>query len=61
MLDDLRRQTEHIQYNRPRVMLLARKFGLSHAEIAAVLGMSEPAVRQAVRRAKGKPGMELDE
>ena len=61
MLDDLRRQTEHLQYHRPRVMLLARQCGLSHAEIAAVLGMSEPAVRQAVKRAKGTPGMELDE
>lgn len=61
MLDDLRRQTEQIQYNRPRYMLLARKYGLSHAEIAALLDMSEGAVRQAVRRAKGTPGMEFAE
>ena len=61
MLDSLRRQTEHLKYNRPRYMLLARKYGLSHAEIAAVLGMSEDAVRQAVRRAKGTPGMEFPE
>ncbi|MEV6432879.1 sigma-70 region 4 domain-containing protein [Nocardia sp. NPDC051463] len=60
MLDELRRQTELIQCNKPRYMLLARKYGLSHAEIAAVLGMSEGAVRQAVRRAKGTPGMEFD-
>ncbi|MEV0247925.1 sigma factor-like helix-turn-helix DNA-binding protein [Nocardia sp. NPDC050712] len=58
MLDDLRRQAEHIQFHRPRLMLLARKYGLSHAEIAAVLAMSEPAVRQAVRRAKDSPGLE---
>jgi hypothetical protein len=52
MLDDLRKQGELYRINKPRYMLLARRYGLKNAEIAIVLGMSEEAVRQAIKRAK---------
>jgi len=52
MLDGLRKQGELYRINKPRYMMLARKYGLKNAEIAIVLGMSEEAVRQALKRAK---------
>ena len=55
MLDDLRKQGELYRINKPRCMLLARRHGLKNAEIAIVLGMSEEAVRQAIKRAKNSP------
>lgn len=57
-LDALRKQGESYLINKPRWMLIARAYGLSHAEIAVVLGMSEGAVRQAVKRAKNSPDFE---
>jgi DNA-directed RNA polymerase specialized sigma24 family protein len=60
MLDALRRQREAYQINQPRYMLLARKYGLSDAEIADAIGMSEGGVRRALNRAAGTPGMDLD-
>lgn len=59
MLDTLRRQEETLAVNKPRFMLLARRYGLEFAEIAELLGMSESGVRQAVARAEGTPGMEF--
>lgn len=59
MLDALRRQEEALHVNKPRYMLLARRYGFKHAEIAELLGMTPSGVRQAVRRAKGTPGMEF--
>jgi|SRR5690606_7417742 len=59
MLDSIRRQQEALNVNRPRFMLLARRYGLKHAEIAELLGMTESGVRQAVHRAKDTPGMEF--
>ncbi|MGI5223018.1 sigma factor-like helix-turn-helix DNA-binding protein [Nocardia sp. CA-290969] len=59
MLDSIRRQQESLNVNRPRYMLLAREYGLKHAEIAEALGMTESGVRQAVHRAKDTPGMEF--
>ena len=59
MLDSIRRQQEALDVNRPRFMLLARKYGLRHREIADLLGMTESGVRQAVHRAKDTPGMEF--
>lgn len=59
MLDSIRRQQEALNVNRPRYMLLARKYGLKHAEIAELLGMTESGVRQAVHRAKDTPGIEF--
>ena len=59
MLDSIRRQQEALDVNRPRFMLLARKYGLRHREIAELLGMTESGVRQAVHRAKDTPGMEF--
>jgi len=57
-LDSIRKQGESYLINKPRWMLIAREYGLSHAEIAVVLGMSEGAVRQAVKRAKNSPDFE---
>ncbi|WP_147265916.1 sigma factor-like helix-turn-helix DNA-binding protein [Nocardia puris] len=59
MLDALRRQEEALRVSKPRYMVLARKHGLSEAEIAELLGMSESGVRAAIRRADGTPGMEI--
>ncbi|MEV0367550.1 sigma factor-like helix-turn-helix DNA-binding protein, partial [Nocardia fusca] len=59
MLDSIRRQQEALNVDRPRYMLLARKYGLKHREIAELLGMTESGVRQAVHRAKDTPGMEF--
>ena len=54
-LDDLRKQGELYRINKPRWLLIARKYGLSYEEIAVVLGMSEGAVRRATNRAKNSP------
>jgi DNA-directed RNA polymerase specialized sigma24 family protein len=59
MLDNLRRQQESLDVNKPRFMALARRYGFEHAEIADLLGMSESGVRKALHRAAGTPGMEF--
>lgn len=51
-LDAVRKQGDSYHINKPRWMLIARRLGLTHAEIAVVLGMSEVGVRQAIKRAK---------
>lgn len=45
MLDALRRQHESIRISRHYYVLLARKYGLSFAEIAEHVGMSASGVR----------------
>lgn len=54
-LDALRKMGELYNINKPRWLLIARKYGLSYAEVAVVLGMSEGAVRRATNRAKNSP------
>lgn len=53
MLDDLRRQREAYQVHQPRCVLLARKHGLTLAEIAEYIGMSESGVRYVIAEAGG--------
>lgn len=55
VLDDLRKLGESIQINKPRWLIIARRYGLSFEEMAVVLGMSEAAVRRAHSRAKQSP------
>ncbi|OMC00335.1 hypothetical protein A5733_04285 [Mycobacterium sp. NS-7484] len=59
MLDTLRRQQETLLANKPRYMLLARRYGFADAEIAELLGMTESGVRKAIRRTEGTPGAEF--
>lgn len=53
MLDSLRRQREAYQVNRHRCLLLARKHGLTLAEIAEYIGMSESGVRYVIAESGG--------
>lgn len=48
MLDALRRQHEAFHVNRHHYVLLARKYGLTFAEIAEYVGMSASGVRYIV-------------
>lgn len=55
MLDAIRRQREALHVNRHRYVLLARKYGLTFADIAETLGMSESGIRYIVDMADGTP------
>lgn len=50
MLDAARKQEQACAINKARYMLLARRHGISVAEIAELLDMSQPGVRKAVKR-----------
>ena len=55
-LDSLRRTEEAVRTDKPRFMMLARRFGFTNVEIGELLGITEAAVRGAIKRAKGTPG-----
>ncbi|MGW4126391.1 sigma-70 region 4 domain-containing protein [Nocardia sp. NPDC004711] len=50
-LDSIRKAEQAAALNKVRCMRLGRRYGLSYAEIAECLGMSESGVRQAIQRA----------
>lgn len=49
-LDDIRHQYESSKLNRDRLMAQARHMGMTHHEIGEVLGITESAVRAAIKR-----------
>lgn len=58
MLDAVRTQEQSVAVAKARFMALARTHGLTYAEIGEHLDMSPRAVKRAIRRAAGTPGME---
>lgn len=58
MLDSIRTQEQSLAVTKARFMALAHHHGLSFAEIGEHLDMSGRAVKRAIRRAAGTPGME---
>lgn len=58
MLDAVRTQEQSVAVAKARFMALARTHGLTYAEIGEHLDMSSRAVKRAIRRAAGTPGME---
>ena len=61
MLDEVRRQQELLNVNRARYLALARRYGMSHAEIGETVGMSASGVKKAIGRAAGTPGIGFGE
>ncbi|MFE3051579.1 sigma factor-like helix-turn-helix DNA-binding protein [Nocardia sp. NPDC059239] len=56
MLDAIRKAEQAAALHKTRYMTLGRRYGLSCAEIAEYLGMSESGVRQAILRAEASIG-----
>ena len=55
-LDSIRKAEQCVRLDKPRFMALARTHGFTNAEIGELLGVSEAAIRAAIKRAKRTPG-----
>ncbi|MCC3333547.1 sigma factor-like helix-turn-helix DNA-binding protein [Nocardia abscessus] len=58
MLDSIRRQEQAVALSKVRYLLLGDRYGMTAAEMAEAVGMSESGVRSAIARAKSSPGEE---
>ncbi|MFE2994233.1 sigma factor-like helix-turn-helix DNA-binding protein [Nocardia sp. NPDC059246] len=58
VLDAVRKAEQTNALHKVMYMGLGRRYGLSFAEIAECLGMSESGVRRAIQRAEATPGGE---
>lgn len=58
MLDEVRRRQDQLTVNRARYLVLARRYGMTHAEIGEAVGMSASGVKKAIGRAERSPGTE---
>lgn len=59
MLDEIRSQEQSIAISKARYIELAHRYGLTYATIGEHLDMTPRAVKRAIRRAAGTPGMEF--